>query len=267
MKSDFSEFSYGYSVTDELINWYGTPLTAVPIFPSLLQEGRGGGGYDVLLNRRGKPLFLQFKCSRLMKGKTAKARTLGLFNTSYYRMDLRPTRYSDQHPLLLDLEGKGNEVYYIAPAFHLLSELNQAYLGKRVISSSVFFRPFAIGSLPDDEEHYIAFQKGGMAFRLSEPSAIDQVLSSETFTRHFVESLEKTELTEQALENLEHDLIEMVSLRMRERGEIGFLQTQMHALPSFEILQGRSVWERIAYFARTFLDCAFFVVTNKPTSP
>ncbi len=66
MKPEMSEFSYGYALTDELIHWHGTSLTAAPIFPSLYQEGKSGGGYDVMLQRSGIPLFLQFKLADQM---------------------------------------------------------------------------------------------------------------------------------------------------------------------------------------------------------
>lgn len=61
MDPDFSEFSYGYCVTDDLINGRGMAVKAAPVFPSLIQEGKKDGGYDVRLERPGLPLFLQFK--------------------------------------------------------------------------------------------------------------------------------------------------------------------------------------------------------------
>ena len=66
MKPDIAEFNYGYALTDELIHWHGAGITAVPIFPSLYDEGQPGGGYDVKLDRGGIPLFLQFKLSDCM---------------------------------------------------------------------------------------------------------------------------------------------------------------------------------------------------------
>ena len=69
MKPNLSEFSYGYALTDELIHRHGLPLIAAPVFPSLYQEGQPGGGYDLLLERPGFPLFLQFKLAdRMVKG-------------------------------------------------------------------------------------------------------------------------------------------------------------------------------------------------------
>ena len=39
MRPDLSEFSYGYALTENLIQWVGTSLTAAPVFPSLLKKG------------------------------------------------------------------------------------------------------------------------------------------------------------------------------------------------------------------------------------
>jgi hypothetical protein len=45
MKAHFSEFTYGFSLVSELASALG--CAAVPIFPSLIEEGKDGGGYDV----------------------------------------------------------------------------------------------------------------------------------------------------------------------------------------------------------------------------
>jgi hypothetical protein len=86
MKPDISEFSYGYALTDELIHWHGTGITAVPIFPSLYDERQPGGGYDVKLDRGGIPLFLQFKLSDCMVRGTAQEVRSGSFSCPFYRI-------------------------------------------------------------------------------------------------------------------------------------------------------------------------------------
>jgi len=48
-------------------------------------------------------------------------------------MRLRPLKHSQQHNLLLDLEQRGNELYYAAPEFHLRDELNETYLVLRAV--------------------------------------------------------------------------------------------------------------------------------------
>jgi hypothetical protein len=44
MTPEISEFSYGFALTHELITLAGQPLRAAPIFSSLIEEGRAGGG-------------------------------------------------------------------------------------------------------------------------------------------------------------------------------------------------------------------------------
>ena len=67
MDSEFTEFSYGFAVTHELVLQGSGNIFAAPEFPSLIREGQVGGGYDVKLNF-GTFLFLQFKLSEFMRG-------------------------------------------------------------------------------------------------------------------------------------------------------------------------------------------------------
>lgn len=64
MLPEISEFSYGFALMNELVGW--TELSAAPVFPSLIEEGKAGGGYDVKLDWPGAPLYLQFKRSEQM---------------------------------------------------------------------------------------------------------------------------------------------------------------------------------------------------------
>ena len=155
MKPDISEFSYAFALTSELIDKYSLMLTGAPIFPSLYSEGQAGGGYDVQIPRRGIPVFLQFKLSHCMV--TRNASEADLLDVPYFRMLLRPLKRSKQHQLLLELEQKGNEVYYAAPEFSSPHELNSAYLRREVSARTAFFTPIAIGPLPDDGEHHVVF--------------------------------------------------------------------------------------------------------------
>jgi len=47
-------------------------LSAAPIFPSLIEEGKAGGGYDVKLDWPFAPLYLQFKRSECMTRRSAR---------------------------------------------------------------------------------------------------------------------------------------------------------------------------------------------------
>ncbi|MGY6278099.1 hypothetical protein [Methylomonas sp. MgM2] len=168
MNPDFSEFSYGYAVTEELVASLKASVVAAPVFPSLYEEGKDGGGYDLKIPLEGKPIFLQFKLSDYLERTNSKEHRDGVLTVPYYRMHLRPTKHSDQHNLLLDLETLGESVFYIAPEFHLPSELNSFYLLNQVVENSAAFSPKDIGPLPDDDEHYVVFQRGStIGFRCS----------------------------------------------------------------------------------------------------
>jgi hypothetical protein len=53
----FSEFSYGYALTEELASSTEFGLKVLPIFPSQFAEGKLG--FDVFIDRPGMPLFLR----------------------------------------------------------------------------------------------------------------------------------------------------------------------------------------------------------------
>jgi hypothetical protein len=171
---DISEFSYGFALTCELIAIANPPLRAAPILPSLIAEGRKGGGYDVNLDIPGFPLFIQFKRSEHMKTRNAKeSKPPAGFDLPYYRMKITERWRSAQHDMLLELEGGGNEVFYASPLFHTVEELNAAYLGGTVSSQSRYVRPSEIGKL-DDESHCVAFNAKRI-FVCSEPREIHGV--------------------------------------------------------------------------------------------
>ncbi|MBI5711833.1 MAG: hypothetical protein HZC38_00180 [Chloroflexi bacterium] len=255
MKPNISEFSYGYALTEGLIRWVNAPITAAPVFPSLIEEGRPGGGYDLKLDFSGLPLFVQFKLSNYMKSRKAIEFEQGLFGASFYRMYLRPLRHSNQHELLLDLENAGNEVYYAAPAFHEAAELNDAYVNQEVMTRSVFIRPSEIGTLPDRDEHYVAFQLTGDAYRLSKNSVPVQVLTSEILGKHLsVEFRQKGPYTDDSFVYLSQIMIGIVKERFRS-----------HDLTNldFDIIFNLRPIQRVAYLSRMFFGCEMFTIREK----
>lgn len=184
MHCHFSEFSYGFALSHEIASRLKGKLVAAPEFPSLVREGRDGGGYDAAIAILGVPIFLQFKLSEFMQRPTA--REWAQFGAPYYRFWLHAPRHSRQHDLLLHLEGRGNLVFYAAPSFHTITELNAAFLRARVVGTSAFVQPSAIGPVPDSDAHSVAFQQGlRFAWLHSEPRPIE--LSS--FGDQFLEVL------------------------------------------------------------------------------
>lgn len=177
MKAEFSEFTFGFSLVNELAK--SMSLTAVPIFPSLLEEGKKGGGYDAKLkDKSGITLNLQFKLSDWMKAKNARewGKTGHTLSLPYYRFEVTSQRVSEQHSLLLALEALEPHTFYAAPAFHTNSEINALWLSSSVGKSSVYLKPSAIGGLPDLNPHRVCFddmtKSKGLAYFFSEPQEI-----------------------------------------------------------------------------------------------
>lgn len=258
----FSEFSYGFVLTDELINWHGTPLTTAPVFPSLQKEGQTGGGYDVKLP--GIPLFLQFKLSHRMQKNSAKEiKTSCGLKTKFFRMYLRPRNRSKQHQLLLDLESGGNLVFYAAPAFFETSELDQAYLNRQVAKRSVFVRPSAIGPLNDDQKHHISFQNAAatLGYFFSDPVRPRSIeLTRETHLREIV----RTGLGTSGRGPLNNDMFAEIAKTMIIAIKERFNE---HAVfPTVDVFAVTKVLnpiQQVAYFAQVFFDSTLFIVQER----
>jgi hypothetical protein len=168
MDSEFTEFSYGFCLTREVIDSAGGGLISAPEFPSLVSEGQPGGGYDVRLDF-GVFTYLQFKLSEYMFGEqSGQSDVIGL---PYYRFKLMPRWRSLQHDMLLELEATGELAYYVAPQFSLQTEFNAAFQSNQIIQSSLWVPPSAIGGISDFEDHFVVFNDDATFFT-SEPHRI-----------------------------------------------------------------------------------------------
>lgn len=267
MVPEISEFSYGFALVDELIHWHNWPLTAVPIYPSLRKEAHLG--YDAVLQRGGIPVFFQFKLSHCMVRNSAREVEDGYFFPPIYRMHLRPRGYSQQHALLIDLESKGNEVYYAAPVFHLPSELNDAYLNHEIHNRSRFFRPSKIGSLPDYNPHYLAFQQSGDFVFYSQPIKKEGALDGKGLDEELLAIVNrkgKTALTPDALGRLSVQMVAILRRFFEGVADNSPLNTKREIEQEKASLEGVArlePLEQIGYLARIYFGCELLVVTNK----
>ena len=190
MKAEFSEFTYGFSLVNELAKTLS--CTAAPILPSLIEEGEKGGGYDAkLLSKRGTILNLQFKLSDYMVAANAREFRIPGHSISlpYYRFGITSARISEQHSLLLELEDIQPLTFYVAPVFHLNGEINSYWNSDSVTQNSVFVRPSSIGDLPDIYPHTVCFDDSAIernqAYRFSNPQNID-ILSFQSFSKSVI---------------------------------------------------------------------------------
>lgn len=259
MKAEFSEFSYGFAVTDELINWRGTNITAAPYFPSLIEEG--SVGYDLRLDRPGLPLFIQFKRSEYISRvfSSSQESQNGVFYNPFYRMHLRSLDISQQHELLCDLETIGNEVQYIAPFFWQETEFNSYFLNKDVCNNSVFVSPLEIGRITDYEKHHISFQNLNQGYRFSEPVRLENPLTFEHFTTRIIRKLE----TQEEQKNYGIDYWTHLSEDLEKIIREARLSSQPF-LYSFENIEKiQNPLERVSILSQTYFGSQFFITRFK----
>lgn len=256
MRPDFSEFSYGYAVTEEIVASSKAILVAAPLFPSLYEEGKAGGGYDVKIPSKGTPVFLQFKLSDCLERTNAKEYPSPILGLPYYRMYLRSRNHSDQHQLLIDLEKSGESVFYIAPEFHLPSELNNFYLSKTVISNSAAFSPVDIGPLSDDKQHYVVFERGtSVGYFCSDNPVEVRKTSIKDGLKYLIQSrdVQPRDLGERGLRDISDHMLE--ALTCQRSKEFKPVVSELRAL-----LSNRPTIEAVGYISRTFFDAELLIL-------
>jgi hypothetical protein len=236
MTPEISEFSYGFALTNEIVAW--APIKVAPIFPSLIEEGKKGGGYDVKLDMPGVPLYLQFKRAFRMTRRTANEvkKHKKRLKIPFHRFYITDSGTSDQHTMLLELDDGKNNVFYVAPRFDSIAEINDAWSANEVAERSIFVRPQAIGVL-DDELHHVAFD-ATRTFICSEPKEI--------------EALSATQVVERLLGRLKDDprpLRETVSVLASnaddaaKRGEMRILQRRAGKTGTIGLPQAADLFE------------------------
>lgn len=249
MRPDFSEFSYGYAVTESLIRQSRWSISAAPLFPSLIQEGSEGGGYDVKIPFNGTPVFLQFKVSHCMVRRSAFEVTSGYLQPPFFRVHLRPTRHSQQHPMLLELEASGYAVYYVMPCFHTPQELNAAYLSDNILDRSLFINPSLIGALPDDRDHYLSFRNGYKVYFYSEPREIRESIVNDEVWLDLTERRGKFKPLRQNTNDLSRmatEMIDAIEKYSSDPSEFGRTERRRY--------EDRDPGSTISYIAHSFLD-------------
>ncbi|GAB4200747.1 MAG: hypothetical protein OHK0022_22150 [Roseiflexaceae bacterium] len=161
MQAGFSEFSYSFAFMRELTN-EKSAVIGTPLLPSTRNEGKLG--YDVHIPINGIPVFLQFKLADYMKGSRSKYKEV--FNKPHYRFNIYRRSISQQHNLLRKLASYHDDVYYVAPNFHLFGDFESNFKSNRIITKSNFFNLSTMPYTHTDEEYHIGFtQEDRLTFR------------------------------------------------------------------------------------------------------
>ena len=173
MKALFSEFSFGFGYTFELATLWNRYLIKAPGLPSLIDEGKPGGGYDVKLERPGIVYCAQFKLSERMERLSASEAQLG-YGLPYFRFSIYGEQRSNQHELLLGLEAEGLLVEYVAPLFIHQIDLDSCFRGRDLRRKVIRVKPSVIGRLPDAGDHRVVCdESGGIRMLYSEPVKLE----------------------------------------------------------------------------------------------
>lgn len=259
MKSSFSELSYAFALTDNLVNSLGLPLSIAPTFPSTAAEGKKGAGYDLKLTMPGMSLFLQFKLSHCMINASAKEFSSGKFLQKVggkvepvYRMYLHPLKSSRQTSLMLKLEKRHGFVYYVAPLFHLPVDLSKHFFAKTVAQESRFLRPSVIKKMPDEKEHFVSFRKTGKPWRFSnDPSELEGCETEQDILSRIRQELSrKVPVRDCVSTSLELMLDVLIEEANEHPGEIDEIQEEVRRLRNLDM----PLLQKANFIARNFFD-------------
>lgn len=168
-----SEFTFGFAFLHEqtLRNWKG--IRAAPVLPSL--RGEQLQGWDAKLPRRGVDFYYQFKLSDRLSRSNASFIADGTYAAPYYRLALHSRHGNLQHQRLRSLSHKNPRTYYVAPEFETTEQFNAAFLAKKTSDQSRLIPVTDCEDINGDEQHYITFQAGQLAWRQhSEPTLHEQ---------------------------------------------------------------------------------------------
>lgn len=258
---EFSEFSFGYALTDSLISALRVPLGRAPVFPSLIAEGSVGGGYDIELPSVPFPLFIQFKIPQVLNRSSA-FRPTG-YSTPYYRMPLR-TQSPNQHQLLLNLESSREDavVAYATPLFHELRSLDRWFVDKTVHQHSAFILPSTIGPL-DDKHHTVSYRPGARTYWLrSEPKPISipnnfeallgKVLKARSAVR-LRYGMQTEEFRKTQVESVQRMEMQRTVNWLRQLSADRQVSEEAEELLMAPDLDARSISARIGYFSQVHL--------------
>lgn len=263
----FSEFSYGFALTSEIITRSKADLVKAPEFPNLKKEGKVG--YDLKLEWPLLTLLLQFKSVNAMT--TNRAKESHVIKPEFYRMHLRAANVSKQHALLMNHQKKGGSaVYYAAPGFYEALDFDRFYQAGKLIEASAFFRPLDIGKLPDDGNHHVSFRRDSpVAYRCSEPVEIPKPLTGETAREALLgrDRIAGRPRAETDLPELYRDIWSMASAVRGEEREtptgVELTDLPSRRLPPLDLRVERMPHE-IADLARRFLDCQVIFLQVEP---
>lgn len=171
MECKFSEFQFSHVITREIEDKiiFSNLGLGMPRIPNQVEEANGG--YDVSIHGSIVSVFLQYKLSEKLTRKSAKEWDK-FGSREYFRFKIYPDNKSKQHNTLVELaqKSKKNQVFYCAPAFTEMSEIEDYYNNREVALHSAFIHCYGLSKITGDDKHNICFRINPKVSRMhSEP--------------------------------------------------------------------------------------------------
>lgn len=179
---------------------------------------------------------------------------------AYYRWHLHSLLRSDQHNLLLELESKGNLVAYTAPIFYECAELNTHYLNDAILDNSMAFKPSDIGEITDEENHYVVFNRRGLAYRCSDDPVPVKFDKLSRFLTSKINMPAPEPLDSEGVVRLGEEIVEAVEgakvRRLKTQSRLKEIDTQELS----RVIRARPSLETLSLISRTVLDSELLIV-------
>ncbi len=258
MKPLFSEFSFGFGISHEMLNRANAHSLAAPVFPSLHSERLLG--WDVKFAFLGFSLFLQFKRSDALT--RSSAREWNLFGHSYFRFPVYRLDKSPQHNLLVELARNEPYVYYCAPAFYTDSDFNSNFVSQTLSEHTVVIPTVGLPLLTDQEQHYIVYDGSPLAFFSSIRSPIEAIYTLKSHVESLLIDLRNWTPPNRNLIDLRYlqRLWEKLSLMLSEYYGYAFEDWPLGGINEDS---PRELVRAISSTSRTFLGAEWFVFAQQ----
>jgi len=155
--------------------------------------------------------------------------------------------------MLINLASKQHLVFYVCPRFHLISDLNRYFISFCTSTESAYIRPLDIGELPDQEEHYIAFEpSSNFGYLYSDEPVRSVKIGLDSFVerlRDFVSRAGAEDGTRSAFEAMYRDMLSVIE-EFEGKGT---------PLNNFRKLVDHPL-RAAAYLARLYFESELFIV-------
>jgi hypothetical protein len=162
---------------------------------------------------------------------------------------------------MLKLEKRHDFVYYVAPLFHLPSELANHYISKNVVNESRFIKPSTIKKMPDDKEHFVSFRKTGKPYRFSkDPVELEEFDSADILLEKIKQASQRKISLEDALEKAVRSMID--ALKEENKDPKGRRHININTINRLDNLD-MPLAEKATFIANTYFDCQLLSFSRK----